>query len=93
MEETLEIENHIRTVAVLDNLIKLRVQCVGPQFMKYLARVRHGHDGLLSNASSNEKISDAEVELDIDVNYLRSLDPKEWKDQDHYHVLGLKKYR
>lgn len=89
----MEPENHARTVAVLDNLTKIRVQCAGPWFMKYLARVRHGHDGQLSNASSNEKISDAEVELDIDVDYLRSLDPKEWKDQDHYHVLGLKKYR
>lgn len=29
----------------------------------------------------------------VDVNYLRSLDPKEWKEQDHYAVLGLKKLR
>ncbi|CAG2065213.1 unnamed protein product, partial [Timema podura] len=27
------------------------------------------------------------------VSFLRSLDPKEWKDQDHYAVLGLSKLR
>lgn len=25
--------------------------------------------------------------------YLKSLDPKEWKNQDHYRVLGLSKRR
>ncbi|KAH8877172.1 DnaJ likeubfamily C member 2 [Schistosoma japonicum] len=28
-----------------------------------------------------------------DENYLKSLDPKDWKNQDHYSVLGLKKKR
>lgn len=86
-------ENQIKTVAVLDSLTQIRVQCAGPHFMKYLARIRHGIDGNLSNASSIDKISDDEDKFEIDVEYLRSLDPKEWKDQDHYHVLGLKKLR
>lgn len=30
---------------------------------------------------------------EVDVEYLRSLDPKEWKKQDHYQVLGLKNLR
>lgn len=30
---------------------------------------------------------------EVDVEYLRSLDPKEWKKQDHYQVLGLKTLR
>lgn len=29
----------------------------------------------------------------LDVDYLKSLDPKDWKNQDHYAVLGLKKMR
>jgi len=33
------------------------------------------------------------VEIEVDVDYLRSLDPKEWKEQDHYAVLGLKNVR
>lgn len=29
----------------------------------------------------------------LDVDYLKSLDPKDWKNQDHYAVLGLKDMR
>ncbi|XP_055622357.1 dnaJ homolog subfamily C member 2 [Toxorhynchites rutilus septentrionalis] len=29
----------------------------------------------------------------LDIDYLKSLDPKDWKNQDHYAVLGLKKMR
>lgn len=87
-------ENTEKTVALLDPITKIRVQCAGPHFMKYyLGRIRNGLDETLSNASSTEIISDAKFEFEIDVDYLRSLDPKEWKDQDHYHVLGLKKLR
>lgn len=38
-----------------------------------------------------EALFDKMFELDID--YLKSLDPKDWKNQDHYAVLGLKKMR
>uniref|UniRef100_A0A1Q3EX95 Putative ribosome-associated chaperone zuotin translation n=1 Tax=Culex tarsalis TaxID=7177 RepID=A0A1Q3EX95_CULTA len=31
--------------------------------------------------------------FELDVEYLKSLDPKDWKNQDHYAVLGLKKMR
>ncbi|XP_055608265.1 dnaJ homolog subfamily C member 2 [Uranotaenia lowii] len=31
--------------------------------------------------------------FELDVDYLKSLDPKDWKNQDHYAVLGLKKMR
>ncbi|XP_058830327.1 dnaJ homolog subfamily C member 2 [Topomyia yanbarensis] len=31
--------------------------------------------------------------FDLDIDYLKSLDPKDWKNQDHYAVLGLKKMR
>ena len=47
----------------------------------------------------NESLSESEAEDDIeddfedDIVYLRSLDPKEWKNQDHYKVLGLTKLR
>ncbi|RZF43505.1 hypothetical protein LSTR_LSTR005241 [Laodelphax striatellus] len=33
------------------------------------------------------------VNEEEDMNYLRSLDPKEWKKQDHYKVLGLENLR
>lgn len=36
-----------------------------------------------------EELSPENVEYEDDVEYLRSLDPKEWKNQDHYKVLGI----
>lgn len=86
-------ENPTYTVAICRPLVRQRIQCAGPHFMKYLHKIRHGNDGILSSASSTDEISANETEFEIDVDYLRSLDPKEWKDQDHYHVLGLKNLR
>ncbi|KAL1513545.1 hypothetical protein ABEB36_002945 [Hypothenemus hampei] len=34
-----------------------------------------------------------DIDYADDVEYLRSLDPKEWKSQDHYKVLGIEKLR
>lgn len=45
----------------------------------------------ISESSDEEDLSQYQCEDDLE--YLRSLDPKEWKDQDHYAVLGLKKLR
>lgn len=45
----------------------------------------------ISESSDEEDFSQHQFEDDLE--YLRSLDPKEWKDQDHYAVLGLKKVR
>ena len=33
------------------------------------------------------------MQFEDDLEYLRSLDPKECKDQDHYKVLGIAKLR
>lgn len=41
--------------------------------------------------SDDEEITDYPFEDDLD--FLRSLDPKQWKDQDHYAVLGIKNLR
>lgn len=82
-----------QTVAVQQPLTKLRIQCAGPHFLKYSSRLRNGLGETLSNASSTEEISEDKFDFEIDVTYLRSLDPKEWKDQDHYRVLGIKNLR
>lgn len=69
------------------------VQCSGQRFVQYYATrlSKHAHD--LSNASSESNISDDCSGFEVDVDYLKGLDPKEWKDQDHYAVLGLKQLR
>ncbi|XP_012282256.1 dnaJ homolog subfamily C member 2 [Orussus abietinus] len=43
------------------------------------------------SVESNDDELDDQVQDDLE--YLRSLDPREWKHQDHYAVLGLKKLR
>lgn len=70
------------------------VQCAGRRFIDYYA-TRLSKGGLdLSNASSETNVSDDDNSaFEIDVEYLTNLDPKEWKDQDHYAVLGLKTLR
>lgn len=71
------------------------VQCAGRRFIEYYATrlaKQHGHE--LSNASSESDVSDDNSSaFEVDVQYLKGLDPKEWKDQDHYAVLGLKHLR
>lgn len=50
-----------------------------------------------SNSPDDEpKLDPEEVfekNFELDIEYLKSLDPKDWKNQDHYAVLGLKKMR
>lgn len=65
------------------NLISKEVQRVGLRFQKFAGR----HDAP-RRINENLKKWDSN-DLDIDIDYLKSLDPKEWKDQDHYAVLGL----
>lgn len=86
-------DNPTYTISIRQPLFKQRIQCAGPHFMKYLHKIRHGIDGVLSSASSSDEISTNDTEFEIDVDYLKSLDPKEWKEQDHYHVLGIKNFR
>ena len=71
----------------------LTVQCVGPSFVKYLTKSHFNVNGILSHSSSADEISESNINIEIDIDYLRSLDPKDWKDQDHYAVLGLKNIR
>ncbi|XP_012223305.1 dnaJ homolog subfamily C member 2 [Linepithema humile] len=43
--------------------------------------------------SSDEEEDLSQYQFEDDLEYLRSLDPRDWKDQDHYAVLGLKNLR
>lgn len=45
------------------------------------------------NASEALDEEELQVKFELDVEYLKSLDPKHWKDQDHYAVLGLQNAR
>ncbi|XP_063540353.1 dnaJ homolog subfamily C member 2 [Cydia strobilella] len=86
-----ETSNNTRTVAVPCPFVKRKVECVGAAFLRYFNIKCHGEDALFETSTANEKSE--EVVFDDDVEYLRSLDPKEWKQQDHYAVLGMKQLR
>lgn len=94
----METEDSNVTVIIkrrLAPLIQVEVEPVGRWFHAYEARRLRGH--LISSAGESEEESEEEespdVEVEDDIRYLRSLNPAEWKNQDHYAVLGLKKYR
>lgn len=75
-------------------LFATTIQCAGRRFIEYYATrlSKQAHD--LSNASSETNVSDDDLStFEVDVDYLKGLDPKAWKDQDHYAVLGLKTLR
>ncbi|CAB3219712.1 unnamed protein product [Arctia plantaginis] len=80
-----------KVVAIPFPFVKRKVECAGAAFLRYHNIKCHGGDALFETLQSNEKTE--EVIFDDDVEYLRSLDPKDWKMQDHYAVLGIKNLR
>jgi len=77
---------------------RLVIECVGPAFIQYFnqsLKESHNCQDRLS-VSSEDADNDEEttiVDFEDDIDYLKSLDPKKWKAQDHYAVLGLKTAR
>ncbi|EJU01636.1 DnaJ-domain-containing protein [Dacryopinax primogenitus] len=77
----------------------------GHEYSHHAARIHHQrtfeeHDAYLSLKTAQDAAANgAEVEDDLGVGdeeegiELSTLDPKEWKKQDHYKVLGLSKFR
>ncbi|XP_032520104.2 dnaJ homolog subfamily C member 2 [Danaus plexippus] len=82
---------HCRVISLACPFLKRRVECAGSAFLRYYNVKCHGEDTLLLTSKSKDK--NEEIVFEDDVGYLRSLDPKEWKKQDHYAVLGMKKLR
>ena len=68
--------------------VRRKVERVGAA---YLNSKKNFHSEHIERSESEEKL--LTDEFVVDINYLKSLDPKEWKDQDHYAVLGLSKLR
>lgn len=78
-------------------LTRRKVQTVGPAYFNYY-RVAHQNEEsvwLNSNEEAEEEVEEDSSNEDDDLPYLKSLDVKECKDQDHYRVLGLgtKRYK
>lgn len=81
--------------AKISSLTKVKVEPVGRWFEALCLRKRHKHSlsqHSISSSSSSES-EEEEDEVEDDTSLLLSLDPKDWKKQDHYAVLGLGKLR
>jgi len=81
-------------------LTTIEVEPVGRWFLSHWERL-HSARGLSTSGHDASELSDSESEeseaeddnFEDDIIFLRSLDPKEAKDQDHYKVLGMSKLR
>lgn len=62
-----------------------KVETVGPWILSYLSGSTV-QDKCLTNGDEVEDINESFIdeESEADSIYLKTLDPKEWKDQDHY---------
>merc|ERR1712223_2367350 len=79
-----------------DFLVPIQVEPVGRWFLSHYERMNCTRGTSIGNESLSEsesEVSDDEEDFEDDIVYLRSLDPKECKDQDHYKVLGLPNLR
>ncbi|XP_068620108.1 dnaJ homolog subfamily C member 2 [Battus philenor] len=86
-----DARGHSSVVAIPWPFLKRKVECAGGAFLRYNNIKCHGEDTQLLTSTSKE--NSEEVIFEDDVDYLRSLDPKDWKRQDHYAVLGMKDLR
>lgn len=62
-----------------------KVETIGPWILRYLTGSTV-QDKCLTNGDEVEDINESFIdeESEADTMYLKTLDPKEWKDQDHY---------
>uniref|UniRef100_A0A0A1XRW7 DnaJ homolog subfamily C member 2 n=1 Tax=Zeugodacus cucurbitae TaxID=28588 RepID=A0A0A1XRW7_ZEUCU len=61
--------------------------------LAYLNSNRYNATTEEAEESNDDAVDKLPEEFAVDVDYLKSLDPKEWKDHDHYAILGLGKLR
>merc|ERR1712226_1362013 len=79
----------------------IEVEPVGRWFLSHWERLHSARGFSTSGHHSISEVSDSESDeseteddsFEDDIIFLRSLDPKESKDQDHYKVLGMSKMR
>lgn len=85
-----------------------RIECYGLSFLTYTGEINEENyprvlpypkdeeTAATEQSKPDENLDDEdepEVKFELDVEYLKALDPKHWKDQDHYAVLGLQNAR
>ncbi|PSN53630.1 DnaJ subfamily C member 2 [Blattella germanica] len=98
LEENCDIINHMEHAISAVTLTRRVVECIGPIFLNYWkvpvsdSEPDSTNDALTILEGEEDDDTPSYIDPD-DVHFLRKLDPKDWKHQDHYAVLGLKKLR
>lgn len=66
-----------------------------PRVLPYPIEEEEVEDAAATEQSKSETIgtSTEKAKFELDVEFLKALDPRLWKDQDHYAVLGLQNSR
>lgn len=65
-----------------------------PRVLPYPIDEEKQEPGATEQVNTDETLEiDTEVKFELDVEFLQALDPKHWKDQDNYAVLGLQNAR
>ncbi|KAF2458043.1 zuotin [Lineolata rhizophorae] len=92
-------EKDFKALSSLSAPTQRNVEPVGPHFLAHARRKRHkrtfSEDERIQAQENVKKVED-EDEGDISESedpLMLQRDPKDWKGQDHYAVLGLSKYR
>ncbi|KAK9475254.1 DnaJ domain-containing protein [Dipodascopsis tothii] len=86
-------------VNVLTPLVRRSLEPIGPAFLAHARRSVRGRswseDERAMAETSVKTVEDDDVSDDDEPEFEDDLlrDPKDWKSQDHYRVLGLTKYR
>lgn len=96
---TNEANPNFRAISSISPGVMRNVEPVGPAFMAFARRKRHGRtfseDERIQQQTKVKKVEDdddGEISEPEDPLMLQR-DAKDWRGQDHYAVLGLSKYR
>lgn len=82
-------------ISDLSDFISLNFEPVGKWFEQYTFLKHQGDEDVEEDVESSSSSEDEEEEEETPeyLKYLETLDPKNWKEQDHYKVLGLESLR
>lgn len=66
-----------------------------PRVLPYPVKEDGNEEPAATEQSKSElfEVGTEEAKFELDVEFLVALDPRAWKDQDHYAVLGLQNSR
>ncbi|KAL7271343.1 Zuotin [Rhizina undulata] len=93
------VESNFVAKGSLSGVVDRKIEPIGPHFLAHARRKRHSRTFSEDDRiQAQQRVKNVEDEDAGEISepedpMLLSRDPKDWKNQDHYAVLGLSKYR